>query len=182
MKRTYEIRRVWHGESVNEPMPPVQGTTFDIYSSADVGPAPMHRSARFVAMTHGRMVGSMTLQGADQHSPCAWYRRPEVAILRQLVIDPQYRDRGCTDALLDVALHWARANGYSELAVEVPTEPAELIPYFQSRGFRIVDSVHAPDSEQVDAVLSQSIGSAKRRTDAVYSPQRGKWFVTMASA
>ena len=181
MKRTYEIRRVWHSDSVNEPMSTVQGTAFDTYSLAHVGPQPARRSAWFVAIAERRMVGSMTLQGPDRHAACAWYRRPEVAILRQLVIDPQQRDRGCAEALVDVALHWARANDYAELAVEVPTEPAELIPYFRSHGFRIVDSVRVPDGGRLDAVLSQPIDSAHVRTDLVFSPQRGSWFASVSS-
>lgn len=177
MKTSYRIRRVEHTDSLTgELSAMVRGVSGH---AADTGPPPTRHSACFVALADKRIVGMMTLDRPDPHAACSWLRRRETAILRQFVVDPEHRDRGCGEALIDVALHWARVNEFRELTAEVSAEPADLINFLLSQGFNIVGTTCPPGSTQINAILSQQVVAAKLHSDVWFSPHRGMWFASM---
>src|ERR1700757_3232438 len=48
----------------------------------------------FVAVSEGRLVGTVTLGRPDPDSECLWYRHSDVASIHQLAVDPAFRAKG----------------------------------------------------------------------------------------
>jgi len=180
MRKLYQIRRVESGDTRRETRSSeVRRAVEQVSESIDPAAPPSHRGECFVALDDKRIVGTISICRPDRHASVEWFRRPEAAILRRMIVDPEHEARGCREALLDVARYWARANEYSELVADVPADPPGTIDFLRAEGFLIVGSVCRPDSGDIHAILERAIAAAKPHTDAWFSPHRGTWFASM---
>ena len=150
-----------------------------VADSIDHTAPPSNRGECFVALDDKRIVGTIALYRPDGHAAVEYFRRPGAAIVRGMTVDPEHEERGCREALLDVAQYWARANEYSELIADVPADPPRTIDFLRAEGFRIVGSVRSPDSGDVNAILERAIAAARSHSDAWFSPHRGIWFASI---
>lgn len=139
------------------------------------------RSISFEAIADRRMVGSITLQKPELPATGDSRWRPEVATLQRLEVEPTHQELGCSEALLDVAQQWARANEYAALDVVVPSMPASGADFYLANGFHIVGGTQESGSDALSVVLSLPLAEAKPHTDAWYSKHHGAWFASMAS-
>ena len=130
------------------------------------------RGECFVALSHGQLVGTMTLMRPQLLSNCHWYRRHDVASLHQLAVDPSQQGLGCGKALLEHARAWALDHAYCELALDTPASATHLIAYYASRGFRVVEEVQMLNRPYKSAVLSRTITRTRPHQSLWYSPHR----------
>jgi GNAT superfamily N-acetyltransferase len=134
----------------------------------------------FAAIADHRMVGSITLRKPERPAGDDSDWQAHVATVERLDVDPGHLAFGCREALLDVALQWARASEYDTLEVAVPAAPASAADFYLARGFHIVGGVHEPTAQTMNIVLSLRLSDAKPHTDAWYSKHHGAWFASMS--
>ncbi|WP_245746800.1 GNAT family N-acetyltransferase [Paraburkholderia lycopersici] len=124
----------------------------------------------FVAICNGRIVGTLTVEGRDSHSPCEYYRQRSVASVHQFGIEPKWQSRGIGRALLAFAAQWAAARGYTQIALDTPFPAAHLIAFYRTQGFSLVDVVRFAGRGYDSAVLSKA---AAARAEAGFTYLRG---------
>jgi len=116
----------------------------------------------FVAVCAGRLVATITLYRPGPGSESTWYRRPAVASIHQLGVDPEFQDKGLGTALLEFGESWARAHGYRELALDTAQPARHLLAFYAGRGYRIVESVRFPQKDYCSVVLSKVLAESDK--------------------
>lgn len=109
----------------------------------------------FVSVSHGQVIGTMTLVPHDPYSPCEHYRRPGVATLHQFAVEPARQMAGVGTAMLAFAGRWAAQHGLQQLALDTPFPATALIAYYRKQGFSLVDVVRFPGRGYDSAVFSR---------------------------
>jgi GNAT superfamily N-acetyltransferase len=181
MKRHYHIRRVESDDTRRETGSSLVRQAVELASeSIDPAAPPSHRGECFVALDDKRIVGTISVRRPDRRASVEWFRRPEAAILHRMIVDSDHEARGCREALLEVAKHWARMNEYTELIADVPVDPPRAIDFLRAEGFLIVGSVASPDGGGNNAILERAIAAAEPHSDAWFSPHRGIWFASIS--
>jgi len=94
-----------------------------------------------VAVSDGRLVGTITLYDATQTAGCRWYDRIDVGHFGQFAVDPSFRSRGLGSALLDLVEARAADLGIRELALNTAEGVAHLIHYYERRGYRWIEHI-----------------------------------------
>ncbi|RQR48746.1 N-acetyltransferase [Burkholderia sp. Bp9126] len=107
----------------------------------------------FVAVSAGRVIGTMTLHVADPASACSLYRHDGVATVRQVAVDPAWQGRGVGAMLLSFAGQWAATRGFALLALDTPRPAAHLLAFYRAQGFDIVDVVRFAGKRYDSAIL-----------------------------
>ncbi|WP_322064481.1 GNAT family N-acetyltransferase [Burkholderia ubonensis] len=107
----------------------------------------------FVAVSGGRVIGTMTLHAPDPASACSLYRHDTVASVRQIAVDPAWQGRGVGAMLLSLAEQWAATRGYALLALDTPQPASHLLAFYRSQGFEIVDIVRFVGKRYDSAIL-----------------------------
>lgn len=131
--------------------------------TVDVTPQRLRLGDCFVAVIEGRIVGTITLHAVDHASPVRWYRKPTVASIHQLAVDPHHQGTGVGHALLRKAEAWARSRQYLELALDTPEPAQHLHLYCGIHGFRRMDTAQLEGKFYRSVVLSKSIACPVRR-------------------
>ncbi|WP_010089331.1 GNAT family N-acetyltransferase [Burkholderia ubonensis] len=117
----------------------------------------------FVAVSGGRVIGTMTLYAADPASACSLYRLDTVASVRQVAVDPGWQGRGVGAMLLSFAEQWAATRGYTLLALDTPQPASHLLAFYRSQGFEIVDVVRLAGKRYDSAILCKRPVEARAR-------------------
>lgn len=89
-------------------------------------------TAALVARVEGEAVGAAALSSAFGLEVGLY------AELEDLFVDPAWRGRGVASALVDAAVHWAKARGCDDLEIVLtPHAQAkdDLAPWYRARGF-----------------------------------------------
>ncbi|OMG69418.1 GNAT family N-acetyltransferase [Burkholderia ubonensis] len=107
----------------------------------------------FVAVSGGRVIGTMTLYATDPASACSLYRHDNVASVRQVAVDPGWQGRGVGAMLLSFAEQWAATRGYTLLALDTPQPASHLLAFYRSQGFEIVDLMRFAGKRYDSAIL-----------------------------
>ncbi|MDY7806558.1 GNAT family N-acetyltransferase [Burkholderia stagnalis] len=107
----------------------------------------------FVAVSGGRVIGTMTLHASDPASACSLYRHDGVATVRQVAVDPAWQGRGVGATLLSFAGQWAAARGFALLALDTPRPAAHLLAFYRAQGFDVVDVVRFAGKRYDSAIL-----------------------------
>lgn len=101
-----------------------------------------------VAERDGRLLGTVTVNGAFDPNRQAWARatpwfyRADVAHFHQFAVAPEAQGEGVGSALLAGAEAWARNHGHCGLALDTAVPAAELRQRYTRAGFAPVDEVH----------------------------------------
>lgn len=89
----------------------------------------------FVAVRRVNVVGTATLVTEfDSYSPPI-YLQPEVAVLGQFGVEPEFRGLRIGQMLLEQVESEARARAFTTLALDTPQPAVHLVEYYQRRGF-----------------------------------------------
>jgi ribosomal protein S18 acetylase RimI-like enzyme len=87
--------------------------------------------AIFVAEdTDGRLCGLLTVG----HQPGLWHSGPS-ALIQELVVHVATRRQGVGRALIEAAVHWARAAGCSEIGVSTELDNVAAQAFYHRTGF-----------------------------------------------
>ena len=90
-------------------------------------------------------------------SYCAWYDRPDVAILSQYAIEPRLQGRGLGSRLLRFAEERAREQGAAEATVDTAEHAAHLVRFYQARGYREIGLEQWQGKTYRSVLLSKSL-------------------------
>lgn len=126
---------------------------------------------RFAALLDKRIVGTVTLSKPQPGG--------HAAQVQSLDADVEHQAPGCREALLAVALQWARASEYDALAVAVPASAGALVDFYLAQGFHIVGSTHDASSGRAIA-LSHRLTELRPSGEVWYSKHHGAWFAAVA--
>jgi GNAT superfamily N-acetyltransferase len=126
----------------------------------------------FVAVADRRVVGTVTVHGADRASPVNWYRNPEVASIHQFAVDPSRQGVGVGSALLRAAEDWARCRRYVQLALDTPQPAEHLRAFYGGRGFMEAETVKLSGKSYFSVVLSKAIDQPATRSASIPWPAR----------
>lgn len=110
-----------------------------------------------VARLDGALVGSAVVSPPGLLDGCDWYRRPGVAVVSMLGVDPTLRGTGLGARLLAAAEEAARSLGAAELALDTAVPAVELREWYSRRGYREVDEADWSFTSFLSVVLSKSL-------------------------
>ena len=100
-----------------------------------------------------RIVGTATVRPGHADAPCAAWRRPDIAIVNQLAVEPGLQRRGIGRRLLLACEDWARQRGCTALGLDT-AEPAEhLWRWYEREEFAHVETVQWPGKRYRSRVM-----------------------------
>ena len=116
----------------------------------------------FIAELAGRIVGTITL---SYHNPAAsngtpWYERPDVAHFMQFAVEPSLQRQGIGSALVDAVERRAAERGMSEVALDTAEPAADLIAFYERRGYRFIEHAQWSVTNYRSVVMSKSLRAA----------------------
>ncbi|UXH77838.1 GNAT family N-acetyltransferase [Roseateles amylovorans] len=118
----------------------------------------------FVATCGGQMVGTVTVsppKPADgvylRDAVPDLYTRPDTAILAQLAVHPEQRGLGLGERLLDMAEHWALAQGYAHVALDTAWPAEALRQRYERRGYVTVGEVQWQDKTYRSVLMRKAL-------------------------
>jgi GNAT superfamily N-acetyltransferase len=109
----------------------------------------------FIALCRSRIAGMVAVLSPDTSARCEHYRRPGVAVVREIAVEPTMRHPGIGRELLAYAGRYACKQGCTQLALDVPYDTDGLLKYCRSLGFSLVDVIHATGPDGDRAVFSR---------------------------
>lgn len=126
-----------------------QGWNFTaVDQTVDVTRERLAGAQAFVAERAGRLVGTIAVRGPKTAGeayiadpPPALYTTPGTAILAQLGVHPDCRGLGLGEQLIDAAEAWARAQGFTQIALDTAEPATALRRRYERRGYATVGGV-----------------------------------------
>lgn len=113
----------------------------------------------FVAVTGGKLSGTILFKQAGQTAGCSWYDRPDVASFSQFAVDPEYQGLGIGHDLLAFVEDLAVRSGAAELALDTAEGAAHLVRWYGQAGYVAVDRLQWPGKTYHSLVMSKPLGS-----------------------
>jgi GNAT superfamily N-acetyltransferase len=95
----------------------------------------------FVAVSEGRIVGTVSVDHPKDNAACPYLSRAHVASASQFAVAPSHQKRGIGSRLLEKAEAWALANGYAELVLDTAEPARHLVVLYERKGYRHVGFV-----------------------------------------
>jgi GNAT superfamily N-acetyltransferase len=111
----------------------------------------------WILTSAGTIVGTVTLYLPKPDSPCEWYKRPGVAVLCQLAVEPTHQRHGHGRGLVTWCEQRAVALGAKDLALDTAERLSTLIAWYEGLGFRKVDYHQWRNVEHRNVVLSKDL-------------------------
>lgn len=111
----------------------------------------------FIAVSAGRIIGTVTLEAVDRRSSIPTYRDPATASVHQLAVDPARQGEGVGRSLIACAIAWARARRYGRLALDTPEGASRQVAWYVDRGFDVVETAHVPGRRYASVVLAKPL-------------------------
>jgi GNAT superfamily N-acetyltransferase len=111
----------------------------------------------FVAVTGAEIVGTIVVEGPSDDPECPYFAQPHVASAHQLGVRPAYQRKGVGSRLLEHAESWARAKGYSELALDTAEPAQHLMTLYERRGYKRVGSSQGAGKRYRSVFLSKKL-------------------------
>jgi GNAT superfamily N-acetyltransferase len=110
-----------------------------------------------VALWNGELAGTVLGKPQDLESECEYIRRPSVASLHQLAVEPSLQGKGIGRALIAACESWARESGFAELALDTAEPATHLVALYARLGFAQVDTVQWPGKCYRSVVMSKRL-------------------------
>lgn len=116
-----------------------------------------------VAERDGRLIGTVTVNGAFDPNTQAWARatpwfyRADVAHFHQFAVAPELQGQGIGSALMAGAEAWARNHGHRALALDTALPATALRQRYARAGFEVVDEVHWPGKTYRSVVMMKPL-------------------------
>lgn len=115
----------------------------------------MSKGETILALDADVIVGTITLKDAEHTSGSPFYSRAEVAGVGQFAVRPSYQRSGIGSTLLDIAERRAAEKGASAIALDTSEHAAQLITFYQSRGYSFVEHVRWADVNYRSVLLAK---------------------------
>ncbi len=109
----------------------------------------------FVATLDGRLVATVLVHPTYEANDCAWFTRAGVACLHQFAVDPSLQGGGIGRRLVACAEHWAREQGFRELALDTAEPATHLVAFYARLGYREVGHVQWDGKAYRSVVMSK---------------------------
>lgn len=117
-------------------------------------------SVAFIAEADGRPVGTISLRPHESNSVAEWYRQPNVFVLAQLGVHPDFQHRGLGFRLYCTAIAAARQRGAQHVALDTAEDATRLINGYRHLGFEIVERFSWPQTNYRSVVMSMPLSVA----------------------
>jgi ribosomal protein S18 acetylase RimI-like enzyme len=117
-------------------------------------------SVAFIAEADGRPVGTISLRSPEKNSIVEWYRRPDVFVLAQLGVHPDFQRRGIGFRLYCAAIAAARQRGAAHVALDTSEDATRLINGYKHYGFEIVERFSWPGTNYRSVVMSMPLAAS----------------------
>ncbi len=114
-------------------------------------------SVAFIAETDGRPVGTISLRSHERNSIVEWYRRPDVFVLAQLGVHPDFQRRGIGFRLSCAAIAAAQQRGAAHVALDTSEDATQLIDGYKHYGFEVVERFSWPGTNYRSVVMSMPL-------------------------
>jgi GNAT superfamily N-acetyltransferase len=95
----------------------------------------------FVAIKNEAIVGTVMVLRPRATSACAHYRKPNVATIAQLGVEPTLQGEGIGRALIAACEAWALEHGLTEAALDTAEQATHLIALYSRLGYEPCDFV-----------------------------------------
>jgi GNAT superfamily N-acetyltransferase len=114
----------------------------------------------YVMLDGDTLVGAIVVVPPSTRATyCAWYDRPEVAVLSQYAVEPRLQGQGLGSRLLRFAEHRASELGATEAALDTAERAAHLVRFYQARGYREVGRERWANKTYRSVLLSKGLAS-----------------------
>lgn len=145
-----------------------QGWNFTaVDQTVDVTRERLAGAQAFVAELDGRLVGTVAVRGpkplgdtyiGDDTPPL--YTTPGTAILAQLGVHPDCRGLGLGEQLIDAAEAWARAQGFTQIALDTAEPAVALRRRYERRGYQTVGGVQWRGKTYASVLMTKQLTAA----------------------
>ena len=116
------------------------------------------RGEAYVLVERGTIVGTLVLiPPLVRHDYCAWFDRPDVAVVIQFGVEPSHQRQGLGSRLMTFAEERARALGAGEVAVDTAENASHLVEFYQARGYRDVGREQWQHTNYRSVLLSKGL-------------------------
>ncbi len=120
-----------------------------------------------VATDADRLIGTLTFMAPGRCWPgTPLYQRPDVAVLGQFGVHPDYQRRGVGLLLLRESEQMAERWGASELALDTSEGADHLIDWYRRQGYRIVEQAQWENKTYRSVIMSKYLGDRELRPKA----------------
>jgi GNAT superfamily N-acetyltransferase len=97
------------------------------------------RGECWLALSEGEIIGTILLCMPPPHAVAPTYERPDLAMFQQFAVATAYQGQGLGGILLTRMEERARELGATELAFDTSEDAAELIAWYERRGYRFIE-------------------------------------------
>lgn len=111
----------------------------------------------YVALSQGRIVGTITFGKPSPNSGCDWLDRSDVAAFFQFGVSPEYQGVGLGSRMLALVEKAAQEQGYKHLVCDTAEGADSLIQYYKRKGFEAVGHVQWGCTDYRSVVLSKRL-------------------------
>lgn len=111
----------------------------------------------FIALKDGKIVGTITLTGAENTRGSRWYDRPEVASFGQYAVDPDLQGTGIGSKLLETVERRAAELEVKELALDTAEGAMHLIQLYLAHGYRFIEYIDWDETNYRSVVMSKTL-------------------------
>lgn len=101
--------------------------------------------------------GSGSGMGGKSDAGPRWFQRPDVANFSQFAVEPVLQGRGVGLVLLETVERRAREIGMAELSLSTAEPDAELVRFYERRGFRPVERFDWGVTNYVSVIMSKTL-------------------------
>lgn len=107
----------------------------------------------FIAEIEETMVGTIKLNPTDPESLAPEFHEPNIGIVNQFGVDPEFAGQGIGKALHDAAVAEARRLGRSALLLDTVDGAHELVALYESWGYRTIGRVRWPGKNYESLIM-----------------------------
>jgi GNAT superfamily N-acetyltransferase len=115
------------------------------------------RGECYVALSAGRLVGTILFADTERTTGSLWYDRPDVASFHQFAVEPELQGIGIGGRLLDTVEARAAATGAAEIALDTSEHASSLIDWYKRRGYRFVEYADWEATNYRSVILSRKL-------------------------
>jgi GNAT superfamily N-acetyltransferase len=110
-----------------------------------------------VAVLGEKIIGTITYYSPDNTSGNEWYNKETVAAYGQFGVEPEYQSYGIGSRLIDEAEKIALEDKAEEIAIDTAEGAAELISFYEKKGYRHVGYVKWEVTNYRSVLMSKKI-------------------------
>lgn len=111
----------------------------------------------FIALSGGRIVGTVLAQPTHSQSDCDYFTRAGVACVHQFAVEPALQGAGIGRMLLATAETWARDRGFHQVAMDTAEPAMHLVQFYTQLGYLPAGFVQWPGKTYRSVVLAKTL-------------------------